>query len=214
MTVSSCSLLTLEKRYHIDLDEVHRRLHTLKIAIAPAADGLAHHATIVETELPLLDALDRHLHSGGLLDDFPGAMLPEVLPPQDMSAATSQALASIPRPALVPHLRAYVNNPFLASEPERLPAIVPDLRERFEFLDDCAERQWLLTTEQLSRVIGLKGSTVGTRARESGSFRWQAWTLTRIGRQGRESLWRVSNSRSAETEAIAQAKKKKKKASR
>lgn len=188
-------------------------MHALGIAIAPAADGLAHHATIAEAELPLLDALDRHLQSGGSLDDFPGAMLPEVLSPQDISTSPSQALASIPRPTLMPHLR-YAGEPFLASDAERLPVSVDDLRDRFEFLDDCAERQWLLTTDQLSHIINLKGSTVGARARESGTFRWQAWTLTRIGKQGRESLWQVSNTRSDATEAIAQVKKKKKKASR
>ncbi|MEO0853095.1 MAG: hypothetical protein AAFY15_06290 [Cyanobacteria bacterium J06648_11] len=214
MTVSTCSLLTLEKRYHVDLDEVHRRLYALGIAISPAPDGLAHHATIAEAELPLLDALDRHLQAGGVLDEFPGAMLPEVLPPHDISAPASQALASVPRTAIVPRLRTYVDEPFLASEPERAIASVPDLRERFEFLDDCAERQWLLTTDQLSHVIGLKGSTIGAQARESGSFRWQAWSLTRIGKQGRESLWRIANARSVETEAIAQTKKKKKKTNR
>jgi hypothetical protein len=145
-----------------------------------------------------LEVLNRYLQGGGKLESFSMAMLPEVLPPQDLALFPDQGLV---RAAGVSLLRRgdWVSafQSALASEKS---VSLSDLRQRFEFLDDCVERSWLITTEQVSAILQLKPSSINHRAQTSAgqdksSFRWHSWIFTRVGREGRESLWQVSSSK-------------------
>ncbi len=184
------TLLDLQKRYHIDWDELNLWLDALNIMVYPSSDGNDRHDTIDEQEITRLDALDRHLKDGGNLEDFRGVLLPEVIPPQDLRESgqpppSSEQLAAIPR--------ADLSSTVTPAYPPSLAAPTPaTLRQCFEFLDDCASRYWLLTSEQIAAVIGLEARAVETRTEGVASWRWQSWLFNRVGRQGRATLWHVS----------------------
>ncbi len=184
------TLLDLQKRYHIDWDELNLRLDALNIMVYPSSDGNDRHDTIDEQEITRLDALDRHLQAGGHLEDFSGVLLPEVIPPRDLSEGShhppsSEQLAAIPR--------ADLSSTVTPTYPPSLATPTPaTLRQCFEFLDDCASRYWLLTSEQIAAVIGLEARVIDTRTQGVASWRWQSWLFNRVGRQGRATLWHVS----------------------
>ncbi|WP_017324030.1 hypothetical protein [Synechococcus sp. PCC 7336] len=211
MRETKYSLLDLQKRYRIDLDELTQWLQLLDIEIYPHADGVDRHAAVDEEELPLLDALHRHLQAGGKLAEFSGAMLPEVLPASNLSPQPGDRLQSIPRsPMLAPLPRLLSDDDRYGSNNNGDRLSLSQLREQFEFLDDCAARLWLLTTEQVCSITGLKASTLLARVKATGDCRWQSWTFTRAGRQGRESLWKVGSPRITSSVAIELAGKKSK----
>lgn len=195
MNVTRHSLLTLQKRYRIDLDELTQWLDTLQVAVYPAADGVDRHATIDDQDIPLLDALHRHLKAGGALDDFSGSMLPDIIPPQEISPQQHRDLVSLTGAKTLSALGTFAEPEGNYAKSDAPSLSIASLRERFEFLDDCAARLWLLTTQQVAAITGLKSALLFARAKESGTFRWQSWTFTRAGQQGREPLWKISSPR-------------------
>lgn len=186
------TLLDLQKRYHIDWDELNLRLDALNIMVYPSSDGNDRHDTIDEHEIPRLDALDRHLKDGGQIEDFSGALLPEVISTRAMTSAHSEQLAAMPRADLSPP----VDSSSYTAMPGGYSPMA--LRQCFEFLDDCANRYWLLTTDQIAAVIGLEARVIEARTQGLSTWRWQSWLLNRVGRQGRDTLWQVNQLYSSE----------------
>ena len=201
MGTNRCSLRELQKRYLADLEELNRWLEFLQIEVFPSDDGLASHAEVDDRDISTLDALHRHLVAGGTLDDFPGAMLPDIVPHQELTPNPGNRLQVPPQQALASR-SAIIPTQSYALEEEGEFLSIPQMRQRFEFLDDCAARLWLLTTGQVCSITGLKSNTLLARAKAAGDCRWQSWSFSRAGRQGRESLWKVSSPRISSSVAI------------
>lgn len=206
MGKSRYSLLELQKRYLTDLDELMRWLLHLDIQVFPSPDGVDRHGQIEEQDISILDALNRHLVAGGKLENFPGAMLPDVIPHQEISRHPGDRLQVPNHQALASRSQIVPANYSEESVGESLS--VPQLRQQFEFLDDCAARLWLLTTGQVCSITGLKPNTLLSRAKSAGDCQWQSWSFSRAGRQGRESLWKVSSPRVSSSVAIEMANAK------
>ncbi|MEM8716024.1 MAG: hypothetical protein AAF268_09475 [Cyanobacteria bacterium P01_A01_bin.3] len=200
---SRYSLLELQKRYLSDLDELMRWLMYLDIQVYPSSDGVDRHGQIDAQDMSILDALNRHLVAGGKLENFPGAMLPDVLPHHELSRHPGDRLQVPPHNALAS--RSAIVPSSYSEENIEASLSVPQLRQRFEFLDDCAARLWLLTTGQVCSITGLKPNTLLSRVKSTGDCQWQSWSFSRAGRQGRESLWKVSNPRISSAVAIEMA---------
>lgn len=202
MSNSPYSLLELQKRYLIDLEELNLWLETLNIQIIPSADAVDRHAQVDEKDISLLDALHRHLIAGGRIDNFPGTMLPDIIPNQDLSPQQGNQLQVPPQQSISPHAALLPTQAYSSEEEIEDSLSIPQMRQRFEFLDDCAARLWLLTTGQVCKITGLKPSTLLSRAKAAGDCQWQSWSFSRAGRQGRESLWKVSSPRISSSVAI------------
>ena len=201
MGTNRCTLRDLQKRYLADLDVLERWLTFLQIEVFPSSDGVVANAEVDDRDLATLDALHRHLVAGGSLDNFPGSMLPDLVPHQELTPNPGDSLQVPPQQALASR-SAIIPTSSYALEEEGEFLSIPQMRQRFEFLDDCAARVWLLTTGQVCSITGLKSSTLLARAKSAGECRWQSWSFSRAGRQGRESLWKVSSPRISSSVAI------------
>ncbi|MGK7910892.1 MAG: hypothetical protein AB4050_05315 [Synechococcus sp.] len=201
---SRYSLLDLQKRYLTDLEELMRWLMYLDIQVYPSPDGVDRHGQIEAQDISILDALNRHLVAGGKLENFPGAMLPDVLPHHELSRHPGDRL-QIPSQQALASRSAIVRTNSYSEENIGESLSVPQLRQRFEFLDDCAARLWLLTTGQVCSITGLKPNTLLSRVKSAGDCQWQSWSFSRAGRQGRQSLWKVSSPRISSAVAIEMA---------
>ena len=159
----------LQERYGIGKQAVYNRLEALKIK--PLKQG--NRSYINSEQLEVLDRLDEHIASGGTMADFPPpgiesslSLVDEVDKPTGLSKADD-----------------------LITLIERIAAAIrptADPLAHYEQLEKAIANDWLLTTSEVQRVIGVKPK--GER------FTRGSFTFVRSGKIGNQSAWRVMKS--------------------
>jgi hypothetical protein len=161
----------LTNRYNIGKQAVYNRLEAL--SIKPA-----HHSNrsyISSAQLLLLDRLHEHIASGGTMADFEASTTSSSLSPVD-SLDVSSGLAH------TDDLVMFVERIAAAIRPTAAPLA------HLEQLEKAVAHEWLLTSADVKRVIGVKP--------KGDSFLRGSFTFIRSGTIGNQTAWRVVKSTS------------------
>jgi len=157
----------------------HNRM--VKLGIKPERRG--RQSFLSQQQIQLLDRLDEHLRTGGTFGNFiieEGATIPmpKNAPSMELVASKSHSIVStgsIGDMELVAALQAVANANYDVLTPQKR-------------LKEAAEDGFVLTTEQVSRIVGLSHSTVSS---------WKTGTR-KLGfhfhkeHEGSSVVWRVS----------------------
>jgi hypothetical protein len=156
----------LTNRYNIGKQAVYNRLEAL--SIKPA-----HHSNrsyISSAQLLLLDRLHEHIASGGTMADFEPSQTESSISPVDVSSEST----GLPR---TDDLVILVERIAAALKPATSPL------GHWEQLEKAVAHNWLLTTTDVKRVIGVKP--------KGNSFTRGSFTFVRSGMIGNQTSWRV-----------------------
>jgi hypothetical protein len=159
------SISHLRERYGLSSRQsIYGRMKALNIE--PVAWG-----KVSSEQVNRLDKLHEHLKKGGNLSNFSEA---EVATPDQ--TLQNQSNTSLTIGELMRLVEAVAS---IANRPEPLQAL--------EELEKAAEKGWLLTTEQVRQLIGMKPKVRGSdRTFTHGSF-----SFVKSGKIGQSSAWRV-----------------------
>lgn len=164
---------TLGDRYHLkSRQSVYDRLKDL--GIKPARRG-----KITEGDLALLDELDKHINSGGTIDDF--AKSPEVLP-------TEIERWEEPEQPTVEVLIGLIERLVL----RQLPPVSP--LAQYEELEKIAAAGWIVPTSTVKAITSLTPSGNAGVSPKGDRFTRGSFTFIRSGKVGREAGWKVQKS--------------------
>jgi hypothetical protein len=157
----------------------HNRM--VKLGIKPERRG--RQSFLVQQQIQLLDRLDEHLRTGGTFGSFvieEGATIPmtktsssvELVPSNNHSIAST---GSIGNTEIVTALQAVANASYDILTPQKR-------------LKEAADDRFVLTTEQISKIVGLSHSTISS---------WKTGTrklgfLFQKEHEGSSVVWRVS----------------------
>jgi hypothetical protein len=167
------SISDLLERYRLSSRQsIYSRMKALNIE--PVARG-----KVSREQRDELDKLNEHLKKGGNLSNFSEG---EVATPAQI--LQNQSNTSLTIGELMRLVEAVVS---IANHPEPLQAL--------EGLEKAAEKGWLLTTEQVRQLIGVKPKVRGSdRTFTHGSF-----SFVKSGKIGQSSAWRVVKVSSGES---------------
>lgn len=159
----------LTNRYNIGKQAVYNRLEALSIK----PEKQSNRSYISSVQLLELDRLHKHIASGGTMADFEVSQTESNLTPVDslsMSSGLSQT----------DDLVTLVERIATALRPTTEPLA------HWEQLEKAAVNNWLLTSADVKRVIGVKP--------KGDSFPRGSFTFVRSGRIGNQAAWRVVKS--------------------
>jgi hypothetical protein len=155
---------TLLHRYGLkSRQSIYDRLKDLKIK--PARRG-----KITQEDLLLLDELDKHINSGGTIDNF--VRSPDVLPVDKMDKWEEPVETST-----VSQLLALIEKIVLYQIPKPSPLI------QFEELEKAAANRWILSTSTVREITGI--------VPRDNNFSRGSFVFIRSGTVGREAGWIV-----------------------
>lgn len=151
-----------------------------KLGITPIRQG--NRAFISSVQLKLLDALNN------FLDEDPARDIDDFI--RQTKAKTSIQQRSHKRGQLTRQQtgQSFVHVNELTELNYTFSDRITALRERFEFLERCAERGWLLPTSDLASLTGLAPSTL---IKQSEFQRWGFTFVKRPVKSGQEVTWLV-----------------------
>jgi hypothetical protein len=159
----------LQNRYNIGKQAVYNRLDALKIK--PEKQGNRSYISL--EQLQLLDRLHQHITTGGTMADFQS-------PPIETSLSQ---VDSVDSPSGINELPSGLSKPDdLITLIERIAtALKPtaDPLAHLEQLEKAVTNNWLLTTADVKRVIGVKPT--------GDSFTRGSFTFVRAGKIGNQS---------------------------
>ena len=161
----------LTNRYNIGKQAVYNRLEALKIKPA-------HHSNrsyISSIQLQALDRLHQHIASGGTMANFEASITESSLSPVDSLDTPSGLTQADDLVMLVERIASAIR-----------PATAP--LAHWEELEKAVAHNWLLTSGDVKRVIGVK--PLGE------SFPRGSFTFIRSGTIGNQTAWRVVKSSS------------------
>jgi hypothetical protein len=162
---------SLTNRYNIGKQAVYNRLEALKIKPVHQSNR----SYISGYQLQELDRLHQHIASGGTMADFETSTTSSPLSPVD-SLDVSSGLA---------------HTDDLVRLVERIAAAIRPTTEplaHWEQLEEAVAHNWLLTSADVKRVIGVKP--------KGDSFPRGSFTFIRSGTIGNQTAWRVVKSTS------------------
>jgi hypothetical protein len=161
----------LTNRYNIGKQAVYNRLEALKIKPSKQSNR----SYISGYQLQVLDRLHQHIASGGTMADFEASITSSSLSPVD-SLDTSSGLT---------------RTDDLVMLVERIAAAIRPTTEplaHWEQLEKAVTHNWLLTSADVKRVIGVKP--------KGEYFPRGSFTFIRSGTIGNQTAWRVVKSTS------------------
>ena len=158
----------LQERYGLTSRQaVYDRIKALKIE--PAARG-----KLSSDQLDKLDKLDEHLKAGGTLSDFADVAIAPLPKELAQIPQNSERTFTIGELSKLLEVLAKLTNP---------PEPLLHLKE----LERAAAAGWLLTSEQVRQLVGVKLATrKGDRSFTRGSF-----SFMKSGKIGNQTAWRV-----------------------
>lgn len=180
----------LPNRYNINRSVLYTRLQKLDIQTTKVGNK-----SYVDGEsLKLLDDLDQHLKNGGTTTEF----IPKTTVQTDRQDNSSK----------MPDSKALNNQTDTLDRQERqaqqleIPGLLQELVEytlevvenrRSELndlrdLEEIANNKWLIPTKKLAEIIGRSRSYFTGKK----TINYCGFVFSKIGKQGNESLWRVS----------------------
>ena len=179
----------LEKYALSSLQTLHNRIAALKekgLFINPTKEG--RNTFLKPQEVAWLDKLNEYLKTPGasLAKYDPNAPLPPTHPVEALKSSTIEALD-------VSSGGEMVRLTEVVSLIEAIIHVVsgrPDPLSHHETLQRAAERDFLLPTSEVKRLIGCKPHTI-----HGNSYRWGSFEFVQVGRAGREVCWKVSKYR-------------------
>lgn len=141
------------------------------LAINPVKRG-----EISATDLELMDKLDKHLKSGGTIEDF--VQNPQVIQPDKITLSSTQLDKSeaVEETSAFNALLGLLERLFIAQQQ------APSLLSNFGDLEKIALMNWVIPTSEVARLIGFKPQ----KSLEYGSF-----IIERCGKIGRQTGWVV-----------------------
>jgi DNA-binding transcriptional regulator YiaG len=157
----------------------HNRM--VKLGIKPERRG--RQSFLIQQQIKLLDRLDEHLRSGGTFGNFiieEGATvpMPKNSSSMELIASNSHSIAST----------GSIENMEIVAAIQTIASANYDILTPQKRLKEAAEDDFVLTTEQVSKIVGLSHSTVSswkTGARKLGF-------LFHKEHEGSSVVWRVS----------------------
>ncbi|NER27263.1 MAG: hypothetical protein F6J89_06395 [Symploca sp. SIO1C4] len=159
----------LPSRYKLGKQAVYNRLEALQIK--PHRQG--NRSYIGLEQLQALDQLEEHLVSGGTMGDFNSPPLESSLSPVDTVDLSTGLNRTDDLITLI----------------ERIATAVKPLSDplaHLEQLEKAVANNWLLSTKEVQRVIGVKP--------KGEKFTRGSFTFVRSGKIGNQSAWRVVKS--------------------
>lgn len=196
-------LLTIkdfEERFAIARSNVNNRLSGLK-SKGYEMDAQKHEGRNVYSgaQVQLMDELDTHLKAGGTIATFPAAdgsseMSYVSQDKPEMSRRTQDikpvetAPAAFGIASMIDAIAGKVADILSVRQAEQpqlpAPTAAPDPLANLKALQEACDRGWLLSTSQLSPLVGLK--TLHGKEFERYGFKF-----TKAGKNGAEAAWRV-----------------------
>lgn len=187
-TVDSYSVVDLVTRYGVSKSNIYNRLHALADrghAMEPEKQGKT--AIYNADQVALMDQLDQHLAAGGTLANFgedisptsPVGQIQKSYRTQDRSESTPAALG-------IASMVDAIATKLLALQSDRPGAAPPssDPLANLKALQEACDRGWLLSSSQLSPLVGLKS----VHGKE---FERYGFKFIKAGKNGAESAWKV-----------------------
>lgn len=159
----------LQSRYNIGKQAVYNRLDALKIK--PDRQGNRSYITL--EQLQVLDRLHDHITAGGTMADFQS-------PPMESSWSLVDSVDKTSGLSKTDDLITLIERIAAAIKPAEQPLA------HLEQLEKAATNNWLLSTSEVQRVIGVKP--------KGESFVRGSFTFVRSGKIGNQSAWRVVKS--------------------
>lgn len=159
----------LQGRYNIGKQAVYNRLDALKVK--PEKHGNRSYITL--EQLQILDRLHDHITAGGTMADFQPSPMESSLSLVDSVDKTTGLTKTDDLITLIERIAA-------ALRPAEQPLA------HLEQLEKAATNNWLLSTLEVQRVIGVKP--------KGESFVRGSFTFVRFGKIGNQSAWRVVKS--------------------
>ena len=145
----------LAKRYSLNVSALKPRLRIL---------GISHTGELTPEIMDRLDAMNKHLESGGTPTEFlkmEAAITPVAMTANDLSTQVFKT-----------------PNDLISAE------FAVALRNRLELLQACSEHCWLLPTSAVEQIVG-------DRPRSGGWLRY-GFLFRRFGSHGREAAWLIT----------------------
>lgn len=157
----------------------HNRM--VKLGIKPERRG--RQSFLTQQQIKLLDRLDEHLRSGGTFGNFiveEGATIP--------MAKTSSSVDLVPSSSHSTASTGSIGNMEIVAALQSIASANYDILTPQKRLKEAAEESFALTTEQVSKIIGLSHSTISS---------WKTGTrklgfLFHKEHEGSSVVWRVS----------------------
>jgi hypothetical protein len=159
----------LTNRYNIGKQAVYNRLEALSIK----PEKHSNRSYISSAQLLLLDRLHEHIASGGTMADFEPPQTESNISPVDLLDTSTGLSTSDDLVTLVERLATALK-----------PATSP--LAHWEQLEKAVAHNWLLTTTDVKRVLGVKP--------KGDSFSRGSFTFVRCGTIGNQAAWRVVKS--------------------
>ena len=174
----------LKDRYQIGRTALYERMNTL--AIKPTKHGTKSYLS--GEQLRRMDNLELHLKSGGGLADFE-TLVQQTFTEQteQVSVPNSQSISPAPSSVMGTVIEGIVQSVFtrITPQPAHAGMRLAHLRE----LEEAYEKNWILSTSELSDLLGLSANTVrgyGDQFEEAG------FAFTRYGTRSRgEVAWKI-----------------------
>jgi len=166
----------LQSRYNIGKQAVYNRLDALKIK--PEKQG--NRSYITSEQLELLDDLHEHITAGGTMADFhvhPTEFSLNRVDTVNKSSGLNEMPSGLSKPD---DLITLIERIAAALKP------TADPLAHLEQLERAVANNWLLTTADVKRVIGVKPT--------GDSFTRGSFTFVQAGKIGNQSAWKVIKS--------------------
>lgn len=110
---------------------------------------------------------------------------PTVEPPQD---AASAAPVLIAHPATIDQTSVGLAEPAVIAQSEPPVLGISNVLERLRIADAIATQGYLITTQELSELVGLSTSAISDRG---DAWTWRNWLVSRGRKEGHQILWQL-----------------------
>ena len=172
VTIDRFPVAQLPSRYSISRTVLYERLAALKIE----PQRMGKKAYINNSQLHLLDQLHQHLSQGGSTAEFLEKLGLLGEPSTQQSSGQIQKSSQLPNLAIL-----------LEALATQFPTPIPDYRDKFRFLEEAYQNEWLLSTSHLSDLLSLAPATINSKL----SFARYGFVFTKAGKNGVETAWKV-----------------------
>ncbi|ELS05148.1 hypothetical protein Xen7305DRAFT_00048900 [Xenococcus sp. PCC 7305] len=185
MSVDLIPLSQLPSRYGIARSNLYTRLKELKIESVKQGRK----AFVTAASLQLLDGLHAHLEQGGTTSDFIKLQANNIVTIPNSSLESSNYFEN-----------PYSSEPTISLNPTALVGVIetvvkrliPTSRSRLTYmreLEEAYQNQWLLSTSEVSDLLGLTKKTITNYGQE---FSDAGFIFERVGvRKGGEIAWSI-----------------------
>jgi hypothetical protein len=193
--IDSLTIKDFESRYNVTRSNIYNRINGLKEKGYPMEPEKQGGKSVFNADqIALMDALDDHLKGGGVIGDF-GSERPtgqanlsyrtqdaqSKLKPADSAPATFGMGAMID--AIASKVVSILDLRQTELPAPQLPPLADPLAN-LRALQEACDRGWLLSSSQLSPLVGLKS----LHGKEFDRF---GFKFVKVGKNGAESAWKV-----------------------